>query len=80
MFFAQQEGMRHVTLFDCDLDVNNDEWFVKTVMKSDYEKLLKDVELYPIVYIVVQTKEGSLTKIELRHGEVESSEAGWVIR
>lgn len=71
--------MKHVTLFDCDIEINND-WFVKTVMKSEKEKHLSDVELYPIVYLVIQAKEGGLIKIELRHGEVESSEAEWVIR
>ncbi|KAK6643247.1 hypothetical protein RUM43_004752 [Polyplax serrata] len=74
-----EEGMKHVTLFDCDIEIKND-WLVKTVMKSENEKHLSDVQLYPNVYLVIQTKEGGLIKVELRHGEIESSEAGWVIR
>lgn len=71
--------MKHVTLFDCDIEIKSD-WLVKTVMKSENEKHLSDVQLYPNVYLVIQTKEGGLIKVELRHGEIESSEAGWVIR
>lgn len=71
--------MRHVTLFDADIDIKND-WFVKTVMKAEKGGLLPDIELYPIVYLIVLSKEDKVIKIELRVGEIETSEAGWVTR
>lgn len=75
-----QEGTKHICLFDCDLTLNN-EWLVTTVMKSETEKQVADAELYPIVYIVMETWEKIIHKIELRHGNItEELPSNWVKR